>query len=604
MTRQMAYRGPDGISHWREGPIALGHCMFKTTQESLEEFQPLPNEDDSLVLIFDGWLSNWVELRSELQSLGVRLRTRSDAELILRAYETWEENCLHHLDGEFAFLVWDARRREVFCAKDHLGMKPLTFSWDGRRLVVASDIAGVLASPGVERRLNRGVIAENLAAEWLDHNETLWKDVLRLESATWMRVSSSGIQQRTYWSPPLDTAPAYKREDDYFVHYRDLFEDCVRRAARSHLRIGCEVSGGLDSSAVFCMAHELLCKAQLPAAELLGYTLKFDARHPEADELSYVQAVADRTGREIKEVAPFSPDLEWFKARAQSDLDMAPNPNGVLQVGLHQAAAADGCRVILNGSGGDEWLFGSRGYYAEHLSSGEWANLARSLHEDISEAGPLRAVGWLLRSGLFEVLPRPARNLARRLKHPLHQQHELGLEWLHPSLREMHRERRIKFQNASVQSIGRFGQRRLLDLLGFVSGSARDQSSRFCARTGIEPRSPMYARSFVEFAFATPERLRTHGTTERYIHRQSMADILPQAVKDRASKADFGFSFSGYLDDMADLFASPLTDSLAVLDPQGLDHLYHQSYGAIAKNGLPMWQLWGTFSYLNIQQRN
>ena len=129
MTAAMSYRGPDGINHRVLGPVALGHCMFRTTSESLEETQPLANEDESLTLVMDGWLSNWEELRAELLAKSARLRTRADAELVLRAYEAWGADCVAHIEGDFAFVIWDARRCEAFCARDRMGNKPLFYCW-------------------------------------------------------------------------------------------------------------------------------------------------------------------------------------------------------------------------------------------------------------------------------------------------------------------------------------------------------------------------------------------------------------------------------------------------------------------------------------------
>jgi asparagine synthase (glutamine-hydrolysing) len=127
MTSAMAYRGPDGLHHWVEGSVALGQCMLRTTPESLEESQPLTNEDQSLVLVMDGRVDNWEELRRELLSCGAVLRNRADAELVLRAYEIWGRDCLAHIDGEFALVIWDVRRREAFCARDRFGSKPFYY---------------------------------------------------------------------------------------------------------------------------------------------------------------------------------------------------------------------------------------------------------------------------------------------------------------------------------------------------------------------------------------------------------------------------------------------------------------------------------------------
>src|SRR5512143_363122 len=132
MTSAMSHRGPDGIRHWVRGSVALGQCMLRTTPESLEEEQPLANEDESLVLVMDGRVDNWEELRAELLKRGAVLRTRADAELVLRAYETWGRDCLAHIDGDFALVIWDARNRTALCARDRMGNKPFHYHWNGR----------------------------------------------------------------------------------------------------------------------------------------------------------------------------------------------------------------------------------------------------------------------------------------------------------------------------------------------------------------------------------------------------------------------------------------------------------------------------------------
>ena len=140
-----AHRGPDGVDYWVRGSVALGQCMLRTTPESLEENQPLTNDDESLVLVMDGRVDNWEELRSELLAKGARLRSRADAELVIQAYEVWGRECLHRIDGDFAFAIWDARRHEVFCARDRLGIKPFKYHWDGKRLIFASEVVQYLS---------------------------------------------------------------------------------------------------------------------------------------------------------------------------------------------------------------------------------------------------------------------------------------------------------------------------------------------------------------------------------------------------------------------------------------------------------------------------
>ena len=266
MTAAMHYRGPDGIHHWRKGNVALGQCMLRTTPESLEETQPLTNEDESLVLVMDGRVDNWEELRRELLGKGAVLRTRADAELVLRAYEVWGRDCLPHIDGDFALVIWDARRQEAFCARDRVGNKPFNYHWNGKTLAFASEVRPVLELPWVAEIPDEGKLAELLADRWLSREETLWKDILRLDAAHTLRVDSSGAKVHNYWKPDLFEVLPYRTDQEYVDHYLELLVDTVRRLSRSHRPIAYEVSGGLDSSAVLCIANHLQRAGRLPAA--------------------------------------------------------------------------------------------------------------------------------------------------------------------------------------------------------------------------------------------------------------------------------------------------------------------------------------------------
>ena len=173
------------------------------------------------------------------------LRDRSDAELVLRSYETWGRDCLAHIDGDFALVIWDARQRTAFCARDRLGNKPFNYHWDGKTLSFASELHAILRLPWVKQELNEGMLAEVLADEWLSNVETLWIGILRL-AAGQVPVVGDRTRARHYWEPDLWATPPFKRDEEYIAHYRELLTDTVRRLARSIRPVACEVSGGLD----------------------------------------------------------------------------------------------------------------------------------------------------------------------------------------------------------------------------------------------------------------------------------------------------------------------------------------------------------------------
>ncbi len=233
MTGAMDYRGPDGIRHWVRGSAALGQCMLRTTPESFEEQQPLTNEDESLVLVMDGRVDNWEELRRELLARGARLRNRSDAELVLRSYELWGRECVDRIDGDFALVIWDAQRREAFCARDRIGNKPFHYHWDGKTFVFASEPHPILTLPWVREVLNPGMLAEFLANEWHSRDETFWQGVSRLVAAHRMIVDGRGPRIEAYWEPDLEATVPCTSDEEYVEYYRALVTDLVRRMSRS-----------------------------------------------------------------------------------------------------------------------------------------------------------------------------------------------------------------------------------------------------------------------------------------------------------------------------------------------------------------------------------
>ena len=596
MTGAIAYRGPDGVRQWAEGPTAIAHLLLHTTAESLEAPQPLANEDATVVVAMDGWLANPEELRNELLARGTPLRTRADAELVLRAFETWGEDCPRHIDGEYAFVVWDARRREAFCAKDHAGMRPLHYHWDGKRLLVASDIAGVLAAGDFEQRPNPGMIAEHLANLWYSQDETLWEGVSRLPGAHTMRIERSGVRLRRHWLPSPDAVIRYADDRDYQAHYRELLTDCVRRASRTHRPLACEVSGGLDSSAIFAVAHRLKSEGRLLAPALEGYTYYFgEGADPDVDEIGYARAVASHLGVELREIAPFMPDPSWFIARGKADRDMPIYPNAAMAVNIGRALTADGSRVALNGEGGDEFLTSYPFDYAEHLSERDWRSLGHSLRDDSAAFGPVRALDMLYRFGIGPLLPAWLRRLQRHFRKPSKAEHP-GLALLTTPLREaLERRRKAATPPPAIADMRPHPRLLTMTAEGGFTTYAHDFAARASARRGYELRSPLYDRRLIEFACALPTRQVRRGERQKHIHVAALTGFLPEVVCNRTSKATFNLPFVVQLDKAADSVLAPLLQcGMDWIDPVRLKQLRCRA-GRMPVIERPIYELWAAF---------
>ena len=554
MTTAMACRGPQGMSHWQGEGAALGHCLLQTTPESLEERQPVSSEDAALVLVMDGRIDNRREVRQALLAAGAVLRNHSDPELLLRAYQRWGENCLTRIEGDFACAIWHVRERRLFCARDPLGNRPFHYYWSGRSLVFATDLHAILALPEVPQVPNEGVLAEYLASQWYSRDETFWRGVLRLVAAHRMVVDAAGPETRQYWSPDLFATLAYPRDEDYIEHYRELLTTTVKRLSRSFRPLACEVSGGLDSSAIFAVAEQLRQRGELLAPDLAGFTMNFEG-DPAADEISYCRAVGKHLDKPVTEVSPWLPPLDWYRQKAAQHKHFPGMPNGVMAGRLMQLASAQGSRVLLNGVGGDEWLGAGYHCYLEELTAGNWRQFARLLRRNAASEGLAQSLWLGLRHGLAPALPEATKAALRRISNwRSHEPDERN--WLTPALREALAQQQTAHPPTSPARLRWPGQRNELAMLRNPYNTlAHESHELFAASYGLELRRPYCTTAMVQFSFAVPKRLLFAGGVNRHCHRQALAGLLPETVLQRESKAEFSVTYHHYLPAMQDLLS-------------------------------------------------
>lgn len=592
MTGAMDYRGPDGIAHWFAGYVALGHCQMHTTAESLEERQPLASQDRQRILVMDGYLANYAELRASLLQRGARLRDRSDAELVLHAYEAWGEDCPRHIDGEYAFVIWDAARQTLFCARDHQGLRPLFYHWDGTTFIAASDFAAVLAALPQAPPLNRGYLAEITGCRWYSLDETLYSGILRVPAAGGVAVEGGRVRPFRYWRLPTEVVNHGKSDADWIAEYRAMLADCVREASRSHRPVAFDISGGLDSSSLAALAAGLSQDGKLPAPGIRGYSL---ASPPgsRADEIAYARAVARHIGMTLDEVPLFLPGLAWFESQAARDRDMPIYPNGAMAIDLDRAKANYGCRVSIGGNGGDQWLDGTGHAAAEAIAGLRMGDLQAALQDDLARLGRRQAVHRLLRFGIKDALPGPLQAAMCGFRAAWNMPDSSAEYWLSESARaELYRRGALYRQRLPAAAMPRA---KLAMQESAYLALALDLLARQNAQCGIEARSPMLSRRFVEFSATSPDRLKQRGGINKYIHRRAMAGILPGNVLERRSKAEFNSTVTPDAEGLKDHCLNVLQANCCdILDPGGAQRLLEE-YCNAAIDERSNWGLWGIY---------
>src|SRR5262245_42090580 len=245
MTNCIAHRGPDGTGQWVDGPVGFGHQMLSTTPESLHERQPLRDETGDLCLVLDGRVDNRSELKAALEARGARLHDDTDAELVLKSYVVWGEECPKHIIGDFAFAIWDGRKRQLFCARDFFGIKPFYYHIDDSTFRFGSEQHQILEDPAVRRRPNEGMIAEYLASAITNQEETLYQDIRRLPPAHVLIVRAGQVRKQCYWSPDFSKNIRYRTDEQYADHFLSIFKESIRCRLRSVGTVGIALSGGL-----------------------------------------------------------------------------------------------------------------------------------------------------------------------------------------------------------------------------------------------------------------------------------------------------------------------------------------------------------------------
>jgi len=247
MIETLAHRGSDGSGVWNDKSVGLGHRMLWTTPESLHEQLPLTSKNGDLTITADARIDNRDELLAALGLAAWAHGEITDSELILRAYEHWGDGAPERLVGDFAFAVWDERRQALFCARDHLGVKPFYYHQSGRVVAFASEVKALFTVPAVPRRLNATRVGDYLGGIFEDQAGTFYRDVCRLPAGHFMVVAPGTARTQSYYRLDPSREIRLRSDDEYADAFRERFTEAVRDRLRSAYPVGSSLSGGLDS---------------------------------------------------------------------------------------------------------------------------------------------------------------------------------------------------------------------------------------------------------------------------------------------------------------------------------------------------------------------
>jgi asparagine synthase (glutamine-hydrolysing) len=610
MVSMLAHRGPDGakasvLASGPEGPTAvLGHTRLAILDLSDAAGQPLANEDGTVSVVFNGEIYNFKELRRDLETRGHAFRSTGDTEVIVHAYEEWGDECTRHLDGMFAFAVWDGRRRRMLLARDRVGKKPLYYAWDGRRLTFASEIKSLRVCPWVDATPMWEAVPRYLAWGYVPWPDTMHTGIHQLPPGTWMVIESGRLSEPVaYWSPPGGESGSGPRVswDQATTRIDELLRVAVERRLVSDVPLGVLLSGGLDSSAIVAIMSDLGVRAK---------TFTVSVRDESSyDERRFAALVAERFGSEHTEIevrADASSLLErllWFLDQPFADSSAIPTY-------LIAEAAREHVTVALTGDGGDE-VFG--GY--ERFAAAVLADRVPALVQRGARIG-IRAIP---QTSSYHDLRRSVERFTDGLSLPVQRRYRGWVTLFDtPTLsRVLSPDLLSEAEGGPFASFdeawGEAGDRPLLDALlyanmrTYLHDDLLVKTDRMTMANSLEARSPLLDTSLIEELATLPASMKVSPFGLKRLLRRSMRDRLPKEIL-RRRKHGFGVPVGRWFrnelrEPFHDLVLSERAHSSHLLRRDGVSALFGEHLQGRVDHGPKLWALLTLEVWLRTQER-
>ena len=537
MVGLLRHRGPDssGVYSSDTSGVGLAHARLSIIDLSGGQ-QPMANSDGSLWVTFNGEIFNYIELRDELVEAGHRFKTRSDTEVILHMYEEKAEDCVRYFNGQWAFAIWDAKRRRLFLSRDRVGVRPLFYTRTAKNFVFASELKSILSHPDVDRTLDLEAL-DQLFTFWCTlPPRTMLKGIQELPPGHCMVVEAGQARVWPYWHLDYSSVDVGMNETDCAERLLELLDDATRIRLRSDVAVGAYLSGGLDSSVITALIK------QASGDRLKTFSVTFE--DPEFDESTYQQEVTGllRTDHNAvrcsyQDISNVFPDVIWHTEKPL--LRTAPAPLYLLS----RLVRDFGYKVVLTGEGSGEFLGGYdvfkeakiRRFWGVDLASRYRPLLLKRLYPYLPNLQAqsddyLKAFFHVnpldLSNPLFSHLPRweLTAKLKVFLSDGVKSQVTNGCGYAEI-------ERMLPKEYTQWDGLS---QAQYLEATGLLPGYIlSSQGDRMAMANSVEGRFPFLDHRVIEFACKIPPNLRMKALNEKYILKQAAAHLIPPSVKKR-----------------------------------------------------------------------
>lgn len=543
MSDLVAHRGPDDAGEFSEDHLTFSFRRLAIFDLAASSRQPMQSADGRHVIVFNGAIYNFIELRAELRALGHVFRTDGDTEVLLAAYRQWGADCLPRMNGMWAFVIYDRVERRIFAARDRFGVKPMFWYHDHRGLVLASEIKAIRDSGYVRTQPDWCTIAHYLLEDSLDSPETTFYAGIRpVPAGTYFEGDARTAPVfRRYWR--LEDAVAAEEPADPVAQFRETFDDAVRLRMRGDVPLGVTLSGGLDSTSILTSLATQVQQAGGRSAQVNALCYA----DPSYDETEYIDATQAQTQVTVTRLA-LDPERLWssFDRHLWHQDEPVHSWNSVVMYELMRLARERGLKIMLSGQGADEALAGYPTYFIDY-----WVDLVRSgrpwiAHREIrafarghghsSLALHGRVAGRCL-DQLKRLVPGYRGISARRRRAAIE-----GDRWISADVKQHWAQQQHAYPSTLTESLRSSMERASLPL--YLRVDDRNSMAH-----GIEVRMPFLDHRLVTLAFRLGTSWKLRGEYTKVLLREAMRGRIPEVVRKRAPKYGFPTSANDRLGD-------------------------------------------------------
>jgi asparagine synthase (glutamine-hydrolysing) len=529
MNKILKHRGPDGEGIWKndEMYIGLGHVRLSIIDLNQSADQPMIN--DRYVIVFNGEIYNYNEIKEELKHK-YNFKTNSDTETILAVYSIYGKDCLEYLNGMFSFVIWDNEKKELFCARDRLGIKPFYYTIQNNVFYFSSEVKSLLPFLDKKEEDYEG-ITEYLVFQYPISDLTMFKGIKQLLPAHYIYIKNNTIDIKKYWV--INYTKQTNFDEDYYINkIKELINESIDLHLHSDVPIANYISGGIDSSLISVLSSK---------KTNLNYLFhgKF-SEYPDCDESKYAQTISDKIGVEMLSADMNSDDFLESIKKIIYHLDYPIVGPGSFPQYIVSKLASKYTKVILGGQGGDEIFGGYVRYLIPYLEKvlndafdGNSENILK-LAPNMSilkEYKPM--LMHFMKNGMFD-------SLDKRYFHLIDRSEELNnvIKWDVLNKSSVFSKFVDKFNTSNIPEKDFFNKMLNFDLEYSLPGLLQVED-RVSMAWGLESRVPFINHKLIEFMATIPESIKINSGNMKYLLKKSFGDVLPDEIINRRDKMGF-----------------------------------------------------------------